>query len=304
MKKNKLLVLLPVFMGIMITAVMLVLPAKASQQINSPNHDGEGQHIYGTIDSFPDGLVGEWIVSGTSYTATNDTIFEQEDGPFMVGGCVDVKYMPDTGVAVEIATTDNERCDGEGEEHFYGIIDQVPPTGTITGTWVISGVEFLSTQHTQLNTENGPLDVGSCAKVEYRVINGLNMADEIASQWAYRCMGYHAYNQVFGAVVSYPPDLYGTWVINARNDISFTFMTDPSTHFLGRYWNIGIGTCVRVKYDTQDGVNHAVQVSVNWGHHCEPIDTPSLSKLIATVGARPTDTLTGTWTFAANATAF
>ena len=380
MKKKMFLVMLPVLLGVFITTIMLVIPAKASQLQSLILHHHEGEQVYGKIESFPDQLIGEWIVDGISYTAdeatefneyhgpfvvgacvgivyTNDdpgggnqalkitteydykcgsqhdplseasgvvitfpvdlvgewvvgstiytatanTRFEQEEGPFFVGGCVEVKYVSDTREAVEIATTESEECDGEGEEHFNGLIEVVPEayTSTITSTWVISGLEFISTPETEFNTEHGPLVVGACAKVEYRVVGGQNMAEEIGSEWAYHCLGSIAFNQIYGSVVSFPPELYGTWVISPTNDTTFLFMTDPSTHFKDQHRGINIGTCVKVKYYTLDGVNHAVEVKVKEGHQCEGIEIPSLSKLVATIEMRPpTDTLTGTWTFA------
>jgi hypothetical protein len=380
MKKKIFLIMLPVFLGLFITAMMVVIPARASQPQSSIAWDHEGEQVYGKIDSFPDQLIGEWIVDGNSYTAddhtefreehgpfsigacvevvyindnlgggkqalkiqteyaykcesqqdplseasgvvitfpeelvgtwvvgsatytaTTNTRFEQEEGPFLVGGCVDVKYVSATHEAVEIATTDNQECGGEGEEHFYGLIDVVPPayTSTITSTWVISGVDFISTPETEFNSDHGPLVVGACAKVEYQVVDGQNMTNEIASEWAYHCLGSISFNQIYGLVVSFPPDLYGTWVISPTQDTTFMFMTDPSTRFKDRDHEIDIGTCIKVKYYTQDGVNHAVEVKVKGAHHCDQVEVPSLSKLIATLEMRPpTDTLTGTWTFA------
>jgi hypothetical protein len=377
MKKKVFQLLLPVLAGLFITAVMVVIPAKANQQQSLISHRHETNQVYGMVESFPDQLLGEWIVNGTSYTAddqtvfqeehgsfsigvcvevkfiddnpgggyqalkietehaykcasppdplsdvsgvvisfpvdlvgtwvvdstiytaTTDTRFEQEHGPFFVGGCVEVKYVSATNEAIEIATTESEECGGEGEEHLYGFIEIVPEayTSTITSTWVISGVEFISTPETEFNTENGPLVVGACAKVEYRVVDGQNMAGEIASEWAYHCLGSVAFNQIYGSVVSFPPDLYGTWVISPT---TFMFMTDPSTRFDHKSGDITIGTCVKVKYYTVDGVNHAIEVKVKRGHQCDLIEVPSLSKLVATLEMRPpTNTLTGTWTFA------
>ena len=379
--KNKIfLILLPVFVGLFITAIMVVIPAKASQQQSLSVQDHEARQVYGTIESFPpDEHVGEWIVDGisytadsltifseehgpfasgacvevkyiednpgggyralkieteygykcessqdplseasgvvvsfpkdlvgtwvvdtTTYTATDNTRFEQEEGPFFVGGCVEVKYISESHVAIEIATTEAEECGGEGEEHFYGFIEEAPDpiTATITNTWVISGMKFIGTPETELETEHGPLKVGACAKVEYRLVDGQNMAYEIGSEWAYHCLGSIAFNQIYGSMVSFPPELYGTWVISPTSNTTFMFETDPSTRFKDRHHDITIGTCIKVKYYTQDGVNHAVEVSVKEGHRCELIEVPSLSKLIATIEKRPTDTLTGTWTLA------
>jgi len=380
MKKKVFLLLLPVLAGLFITAVLVVIPAKANQQQSAVSHHHETIQVYGLVESFPDQLVGEWIVNATSYTADDQTVFkeehgtfsigacveveyidnspgggyqalkietefpfkcdsppdplsdasgivisfpvdlvgtwvvdstiytatantrfEQEHGPFSVGGCVEVKYISETYEAVEIATTESEECGGEGEEHFYGFIEVVPDayTSTITSTWVISGVEFISTPETEFNTDHGPLVVGACAKVEYQVINSQNMAHKIATEWAYHCLGAIAYNQIYGSVVSFPPDLYGTWVISPTSNTNFMFVTDPSTRFDHKSGDITIGTCVKVKYYTVDGVNHAIDVKVKRGHQCDLIEVPSLSKLVATLEMRPpTDTLTGTWTFA------
>jgi hypothetical protein len=380
MKKKLFLILLPVFLGLFITTILVVIPAMASPQPNLIALGDDEIHIYGTIESFPDQLLGEWIVSGvsytadsstifreehgsfaigtcvgvnyiedvpgggyralkietehnykcesspdplieasgvvvsfpedlvgtwvigtTTYTATTNTRFEQEQGPFFVGVCVEVKYVSSTFEAVEIATTETEECGEEGEEHFFGLIEVVPEayTATITSTWVISGVEFISTPETEFETEHGPLVVGACAKVEYQVVDGQNMANEIKSEWAYQCLGSIGFNQIYGSVVSFPPDLYGTWVISPTSDTTFMFMTDPSTRFNDRNHDFNIGTCIEVKYYTQDGVNRAVDVRIKEGHHCELIEIPSLSKIIAIIEMRPpTDTLTGTWTFA------
>jgi len=380
MKKKVFLLLLPVLAGLFITAVMVVIPAKANQQQSMILHHHETNQVYGMVESFPDQLVGEWTVNGTSYTADDQTVFKEEHGPFsvgacveveyiednhgggyqalkieteypfkcgspsdplsevsgvvisfpenlvgtwlvdsttytatadtrfeqehglfFVGGCVEVKYVSATNEAIEIATTDAEECGGEGEEHFFGMIEVMPAnyTATITSTWVISGIEFISTPDTEFETDHGPLVVGACAKVEYRVVDGKNMAEEIGSEWAYHCLGSVAFNQIYGSVVSFPPDLYGTWVISPTSNTTFMFMTDPSTRFDPKGGDITIGTCVKVKYYTLDGVNNAIEVKVKRGHQCDQIEVPRLSKLIATLEMRPpTDTLTGTWTFA------
>jgi hypothetical protein len=260
----------------------------------------------GILVSFPEDLVGTWVVDTTTYTATANTRFEQEEGPFAVGGCVEVKYDPRTFEAKEIETQESRDCGGQAEEYFYGFIDQVPAAFTqtvasqpsITGTWVISGIEFISTPRTELETDHGPLVVGACAKVQYRVVNGLNIAHQIESEWPFHCLGPVAFNQIYGKVASFPPDLFGTWVISTTGNIPFNFMTDPSTQFKDKHQDFATGVCVRVKYYTDDGVNHAVQVSATKDHLCRMVEAPALSKLVATVEMMPTGTYTGTWMLA------
>ena len=58
----------------------------------------------GIVMTFPEGLVGTWVVDTTTFTATENTRFEQEEGPFTVGGCVKVIYQTANMEAVEIST--------------------------------------------------------------------------------------------------------------------------------------------------------------------------------------------------------
>jgi len=193
------------------------------------------------------------------------------------------------------------------EEHFFGLIEQAPEAVTqtvsdgspaITATWVISGVQIISTPYTRLETHHGPLVVGACAKVDYRTVNGQNIAKKIESMWLFLCLGPVSFNQIYGQVASFPPELYGTWVISTTGNTPFNFMADPATQFKDKHQDFASGVCVRVKYFTSDGVNHAVQVSVTWDKLCKKVEAPALSKLVATVEVMPTGGYTGTWTLA------
>ncbi len=253
----------------------------------------------GIVITFPEGLVGTWVVDTTTFTATENTRFEQEEGPFTVGGCVKVIYQTSNMEAVEISTQENEDCGGHGEQHLFGIIDQTPPSQTITGTWVISGVDFIATPSTRIMPLHGPVVEGACAKVEYRVVNGQNIADRIKSEWMFLCTGPVSFNQVYGTISSFPPDLYGTWVISSTGDMTFTFMTDPSTRFKDHRRDFAVGDCIKVKYFTLDGVNHAVEVKTTRNHLCQQIDIAAFSKMVATIESMPlSGTYTGTWTLA------
>jgi len=307
MKKKLLLVMLPALIGLSLAALAMVLPAHASQapvaaQVNWEDHLREAR---GILVSFPEALVGPWVVDKITYTATADTHFEQEAGPFAVGGCVVVKYNPSTFEAKEIQTTHSQECGGMGDEQFYGFIDKVPaeynPTVSsnlaITSTWVISGVEFISTPRTEFEPEHGPLVVGACAKVDYRMVNGQNIAHEIASELPFRCLGPVAFNQIYGNVSSFPPDLLGTWVISTTGNTTFNFMTDPSTQFMDKH-HFTTGICIGVKYYSSNGVNHAVLVWPTWDKLCQRVEAPVPSLLVATVDSLPTGTYTGTWVLA------
>ena len=64
--------------------------------------DDQYSTVYGTVDSFPAGLIGDWTVAGVLYAADATTRFDQEDGAFANGGCVEVNYIAATLVAIEI----------------------------------------------------------------------------------------------------------------------------------------------------------------------------------------------------------
>ncbi len=315
MKKKMLLILLPTLVGLSLVVLVMVLPAHASpaqvahsQDLTSAQGYGPDhlREAIGILVSFPEGLVGAWVIDTTTYTATANTHFEQWAGPFAEGSCVMVKYDPATFEVHEILTMHSPFCGGMGVEHLFGFIDQVPagyPPGvsgspTITGTWVISGVNFTSTPRTWLMPLHGPLAVGACAKVEYRVVNGQNIALRIKSEWPFLCLGPVSFNQIYGQVASFPPDLYGTWVLTTTGNSPFNFMTDPSTRFMNKHHDFTTGMCVAVKYYTSDGVNHAILVSATWDKLCRHIEAPVLSKLVATIESMPADVYTGTWTFA------
>ena len=67
------------------------------------------------------------------------------------------------------------------DDDFYGIIEN-RPDGKV-GTWVIGGRSVEVTKRTDLDEDNGPLKVGSCAEVE--IDNG--KVEDIESEPLSRC---------------------------------------------------------------------------------------------------------------------
>lgn len=316
MKRSLIWLALPILLGLSIAVFALVVPAQASRPapaLDDPEHDPDPKaETKGVIDSFPGGLVGTWTISGIVYTATDKTHFSMEEGPFETGACVEVKFNPLTNISYSIETTEPEDCGEDSELYFIGLIEQVPvsspdmldhdhdPIG-ISGTWTISGTEFVSTLDTRLSTRNGPLEVGACASVKYRVVNGINMAEKIRSEKLYRCLGPVAFNQAYGYVATFPPDLHGAWVITDTAGMSLSFMSTPSTYFNFHRYPIDTGACVWVKYFNNQSVNYAAHVKTTDPSHCEGqfIDYQPLSKLYATVEALPPGGIyTGTWMLA------
>jgi hypothetical protein len=314
MKHKVLWIAVPLLLGLLVAAFTVAVPAHAGQLIQASDptdhHPPPGESAFGLVESFPEGLFGSWTISGVVYTATQSTYFGMFGGPFYVGACVYVRYNPADYTAYKIGTIDSEKCGNDAELRFIGIIEQVPqgftetlhhdPPG-ISGTWMISGTEFVSTFDTELKTKNGPLVVGACASVEYRVVNGVNVADEIRSEWIYRCYPYVSFNQAYGYVDTFPEDLVGAWVISDTAGISLTFMTTPASRVSEHHYPLETGACVRVKYYTDQGVNIAAYVKTTNPRHCEGFlfDWQPPSKIYAVVDSRPpTGTYTGTWMLA------
>jgi hypothetical protein len=307
---------LPILFGLVIAAFAVAMPAHiaraqagSQQGLVQADDFPPGSDVYGVVDSFPQNLVGSWTVDNVVYTATTDTRFRMYAGPFYVGACVHVHFDPNGNVASLIETVLHSKCSQTASQYLIGLIDQAPAaysstiasTTNPTATWVISGIQIFSGPDTEFNAEHGPLAVGTCASVEYRQVNGINLASEISSDWMYRCLGPVAFNQAFGYVVTYPPDLNGTWVISNTAGMSLTFMTTPtSTLVVENAHPLNTGTCVNVKYYTSQGVNNAVRVVPIDQHACQghltSFELPS--KIYAAIDAMPSGTLSGTWTMA------
>lgn len=57
--------------------------------------------------------------------------------------------------------------DDDNRSEFYGIV-QARPDKVLQGEWVIGGRTFTADSGTEFNQSQGPLKVGSCAKVHVR----------------------------------------------------------------------------------------------------------------------------------------
>ncbi|HEX7975778.1 MAG TPA: DUF5666 domain-containing protein, partial [Anaerolineales bacterium] len=301
-----------ILLGLASAAVIVAMPAQAAKSQPAYNVTGDdppsGQRVTGVINSFPADLVGRWTVENVVYTATTSTHFEMSNGPFYVGACVRVSFDQNSHNALAISTQDHEECGSEASQQLIGLIDKVPSTYTstvasganVTATWQISGTQFVSTPATEFETENGPLVVGACAQVKYRVVNGVNLAGEINSEKMYRCLGPVAFNQAFGRLVTFPSNLIGSWVISDTTGMSLTFMSTASTVVFDKGAALQTGACVGVKYYFNGGMNIASFILVGGPQLCEGRlgNNQPPSKIVATVGARPTGVISGTWVLA------
>lgn len=301
-----------ILLGLAGAVAIVAMPAQAakSQPVTAVRGDDPpgGQQVTGVVNSFPAALVGRWTVENVVYTATTTTHFEMSEGPFYTGACVRLVFDPANHNALSIETQSHEDCGSEASLQLIGIINQAPSvytntisgTPSLTATWTISGTQFVSTSATEFDTENGPLTAGACASVKYRVVNGANLAGEISSEKIYRCLGPIAFNQAFGHLVTFPSNLIGSWVISDTAGVSLTFTSNASTVIFDKGATLQTGACVGVKYYTNGGMNIASFILVGGSQLCAGQfgGAAPPSKIVATIGARPSGVISGTWMLA------
>ncbi len=147
--------------------------------------DHRGGHVYGIVDSIPDGRVGVWRIGGIDYVATNTTRFEETQGALTVGARVRVKYALDNAgqrVAQKIETTTSTGgADDPSHLKVFGFVNQMPASGLV-GAWTIDNVVYTATTATKFNENDGVIGVGAYVAVEYRVQNGVNVVHEIEAK--------------------------------------------------------------------------------------------------------------------------
>lgn len=129
---------------------------------------------------------------------------------------------------------------------WRGLVESRP--AGIAGEWVIGGRTFLATNSTQIEQEQGVLQVGVCAEVKYRIEGSGNRALKIESAENDECGpdgggdGGQSRKR-YGLVESMPPsdDLIGAWRIGGEE-----YVTSANTYFEQEHGGYGIGACVEV----------------------------------------------------------
>ena len=136
-----------------------------------PPGENEGD-LTGAIQSLPpSGLLGTWVIAGTTVQVVSTTRLEQEDGGFAIGAIVEVEGLPDaSGVVVaskiELKSGGTPAPQPEpGDLEIVGRIDALPASGLI-GTWQVAGRSVVVTAATELDAENGPFAVGTTVEVK------------------------------------------------------------------------------------------------------------------------------------------
>ena len=200
--------------------------------------------FHGFIDSFPDGLIGTWVISGRDVEAGAGTDFEPEDGPFEVGACAEVKgtLFPDGTIDTrEIETEPDDECEPDDilpRVDLTGVIESLPGAKAaeeLVGNWVVGGITVEVLPGTEIEQDKGPIAVGACVEVddgELQDDNTIIAVDEIevesSSAGCVRRNDEPDEVEFFGVIQTLPdtPDLLGEWMIAGRTVVvdSFTII--------------------------------------------------------------------------------
>ncbi len=257
--------------------------------------DNDDVEVKGILQSFPPGLIGDWRVSGITYTAIASTTFEQRDGPFAVGACVEVKHPLSSTVALSIKTEDGIACGPNAGTvaKARGILTAFPPA--LIGTWVVNTTTYQVVSATQLHTRHGEFYLGACVEVRYLISDTNRTATEVETESPDDC-GWGApitpTLEARGVITGRPPTstLFGTWFIGGNAYLAVT----GTTQFKQENGALLIGTCAKVKYVDQNGQRVAARISSEEPHDCRaPGEDNELHGAITSLPATPG--LLGVW---------
>jgi len=223
----------------------------------TPGAEGE---LYGVLQSFPAGLIGNWNIGGMTFVTSASTEFKQARGAFAVGVTVKVHFAVDgsganqareieTKVANERGSDDNGNGSVEGAEgHAFATIDSFP-TG-LTGQWSIGGIAYQADTSTSFAQTDGAFAVGGKVKVEYFVNgSGQRIARRIETTTATGDATVPTHFKLFGFVNAMPVNgRLGQWTVD-----SATLVTDANTQFKENNGLLGVGAYVAVEYSVQGG---------------------------------------------------
>ena len=267
---------------------------------DDPGNDDPGgerweAEMYGVLNSFPEGLIGEWEIGGMTFVADANTEFDQERGAFAQGIIVkvhfhtdadDVNYAREIETKVRAGNDDPSNDDpgnddpgndnpgnGDGrphdwipgsEGHSYGQIE-IMPGGTLAviGAWRIGGVDYLATEETKFFQVNGLFAVDSWVVVKYRInSDGTLVARSIKTIPVPEFVDDESHVEMVGYVTSMPlPDANGVRALVGEWSIGTIPMTaTESTKFKEVHGLLGEGAFVEVEFYVQDNVNVMVEI--------------------------------------------
>ncbi len=115
--------------------------------------------LIGTLPGTAD-LTGDWVVGGVTVHVTAATMIDQTNGPAAVGATVEVSGLKQSDGSVDAAKIKVEKPEGE-ETGFSGLIETLPGTANLTGSWVVSGLKVKVTPSTTIDDAAGQPQIGA-----------------------------------------------------------------------------------------------------------------------------------------------
>jgi primosomal replication protein N len=246
----------PISVGVLVEIEGLLRPDGSvdAKKIKVEDDDDGEFEFKGVIQSFPSGLIGNWLIGGRTVHVTTATRIEVEDLPIAVGAVAEVEGFLRPDGSVDAAKIEIENDQEEEEEfEFKGMIQSFP-SGLI-GNWVISGRTVHVTLATRIEQENGMVAVGATVKVEgFLRSDGSVDAKKIEVKSSVE----GARVNFTGTITSLPSGLIGDWHVAGR-----TVRVRTSTRIKQKKGPVGVGVVVKVKgIQLADGTIEAEMIQV------------------------------------------
>ncbi|MFP5263836.1 MAG: DUF5666 domain-containing protein [Blastocatellia bacterium] len=209
--------------------------------------DGRGEAEFkGTLESFPQGFVGDWRIGGRVVHVTSATRIETEDGPVAVGAFVEVKGTVRADGSIDAAKIEIESnvAGGDGRDELKGAIESLPNSTNFVGEWRVSGRTVRVTSATVIDQEHGAVAVGAFVEVK-GTMRADGSVDATKIEVKTSVDDREGENVNFkGTVESLPggPDLMGDWTISGRRVHVLS-----STRLKTQHGAFRVGTRVKVK---------------------------------------------------------
>ncbi|MCB0112198.1 MAG: hypothetical protein KDE53_40020 [Caldilineaceae bacterium] len=280
-------------------------PVSTPSATSTSTPSGE-REIYGLVESMPGNRVGNWVINGVTYVATESTEFQQEHGAFAVGACVKIHAQNNT--MREIETEQAYRCggsggsgggsdDGSGEAELYGILQSFP--ANLIGNWNVGGITFAADSATEFKQREGVFAVGSTVKVHFGTDgNGIHRAREIETRFANDDNGRDddgngsfegAEGHAYGAIDAIPGNQIGLWRIGG-----IEYSVSNSTVLSENDGTFAVGKQVKVEYYL-DGNGGRIARKIETTSETGGVTAPTRFKLFGFVSQMPANGFVGTW---------
>jgi hypothetical protein len=205
----------------------------------------------GIIESFPSGLIGDWMIGGRTVIVTAMTHIDQEDGTVTVGAFAEVEGFSRPDGSVDASQIEIQSDQNEFE--FKGVIEHFP--AGFVGDWVISGRTVHVAAATHIDQEDGRVAMGATVEVE-----GTLRPDGSIDARKIEVKSTGHSREIFKGTVDHLPasGTIGDWEVSGR-----AVHVSASTRIKQKHSSISVGTIVMVKGITlSDGSIQAQMIKV------------------------------------------